>query len=377
MKKLTLIIILGFFSIWILSWCSKTSTEKIETIKIGVIAPLSWPAATVWEDMLNITQIAVEEFNKDNKTKVELIIEDGKCSGKDATSATNKLINIDKVDLIFGWECSSEMIASSEITQPLKILNFSAASSSPIISKIGDYVYRFYNDMDDARFLSKYIQQNNISKIGIVYENSDYAISYINTFKWLFSGNIIFEKRYDSNEKDFDLLAQQIKNERPEIEKLVFIPQSDTNFISIIKSLTKYTNEKNIWQKILTTAIARTNTTFETIPDLIEWVSSVMLPDYWLLWEKSNKFINELKPQYTLKTNELYAIFFKERIDLILRAINKWNYTSEEIKNYITSFNKDKLIDGYRGKYYFNGSDTIGLKMVIQQVQSWSLVTIQ
>jgi len=75
------------------------------------------------------------------------------------------------------------MIASSEITQPLKILNFSAASSSPIISKIGDYVYRFYNDMDDARFLSKYIQQNNISKIGIVYENSDYAISYINTFK--------------------------------------------------------------------------------------------------------------------------------------------------------------------------------------------------
>jgi len=52
--------------------------------------------------MLNITQIAVEEFNKDNKTKVELIIEDGKCSGKDATSATNKLINIDKVDLIFG-----------------------------------------------------------------------------------------------------------------------------------------------------------------------------------------------------------------------------------------------------------------------------------
>jgi hypothetical protein len=140
--------------------------------------------------------------------------------------------------------------------------------------------------------------------------------------------------------------------------------------------LDKYWDIKKNWPKIMVSSIARTNATFESIPNLIEWISSVMLPDYWILWDKSEKFINSLKINYTLKSNALYAVFFKESIDLILRAIQDWNYDSDTIKKYITSFDQQNLIDGYRWKYYFTGSDTIWLKMIIQQIQSWTLVTI-
>jgi ABC-type branched-subunit amino acid transport system substrate-binding protein len=53
--------------------------------------------------MIAIYKMAVDEFNTQNtKTNIQLIVEDGKCSGKDATSATQKLINIDKINILFG-----------------------------------------------------------------------------------------------------------------------------------------------------------------------------------------------------------------------------------------------------------------------------------
>jgi len=380
MKKTISLLMLGWILITSLSWCSNfsTSTESKwpEAVKIGVIAPLSGPWASVGEDMIAIYKMAVDEFNNTNKVQIKLIIEDWKCSGKDATSATQKLINIDKVDLIFWWSCSSETIASAQITQPLDILNFSATASSPLVSEIGDYVFRFYNDLDDAKFLTQYLISKWISNVWIIYENSDYAVAYTNTIKNVFPSEFIFEKKYNSDEKDFDLFIKSIEKDFEKIEKLIIIPQTDINFINIMKSLNR-SSAKYLSSNIIVSSIAWTETTFKEIPNLIEWVSSVMLPDYWVLWEKSENFIKNLNDNYKIKTNELYAVFFKESIDLILRAIKNWNYDSKSIRNYIISFWPNKQIDGYRWKYYFTWSDTVGLKMIIQQIQSWALATIE
>jgi hypothetical protein len=65
-------------------------------------------------------------------------------------------------------------------------------------------------------------------------------MAYQETFKKLFSGNIVFEKKYNSDEKDFNIIIKSIQKDLPNIEKLIIIPQTDTSFISIIKSLDKY-----------------------------------------------------------------------------------------------------------------------------------------
>jgi len=49
--------------------------------------------------------------------QIELVVEDGKCNGKDATAAVQKLINIDKVAVIAGGACSSETLAAGKIAQ--------------------------------------------------------------------------------------------------------------------------------------------------------------------------------------------------------------------------------------------------------------------
>ncbi len=107
-KTLMLIAILGTAA---LAGCSTTSPTNSQTadktqtksIKIGLIAPLSGPASTYGEDTVNAMNLAIEEYNsKTNGPAIELVIEDGKCNGADATSAALKLINVDKVPLMFG-----------------------------------------------------------------------------------------------------------------------------------------------------------------------------------------------------------------------------------------------------------------------------------
>jgi len=45
--------------------------------------------------------MVVDEFNKKNKDlQIQLVFEDGKCDGKDATLAAQELITVDKVQAI-------------------------------------------------------------------------------------------------------------------------------------------------------------------------------------------------------------------------------------------------------------------------------------
>ena len=79
---------------------------------------------------------------------MELIFEDGRCTGKDAVTAVNKLINVDKVDVIVGGVCSSETIPAGEIAQQNGVPMISPTSSSPTISDIGEYIYRSWTDVN-------------------------------------------------------------------------------------------------------------------------------------------------------------------------------------------------------------------------------------
>ena len=87
-------------------------------IKIGFIGPLTGDVASLGENALIAAQLAVDEINANggiNDRTVELIAEDGSCSGKEASSAAQKLISIDKVVGIIGGLCSSESSAFTGI----------------------------------------------------------------------------------------------------------------------------------------------------------------------------------------------------------------------------------------------------------------------
>ena len=156
---------------------SKGPSEPVSTepIKIGF-----GDAATYGVDEKNATALAVEEINNAGGIKgrsLEVIYEDGKCSGKDAATAAQKLINIDGVKIILGGACSGETLSIAPIAEQNKIIIFSAFSSSPDITKAGDYIFRNSpSDLDVAKGYAQFIvSRGGYKNIAIISENTDYA----------------------------------------------------------------------------------------------------------------------------------------------------------------------------------------------------------
>src|SRR5438309_1367757 len=91
-----------------------------EPIKIGFIGPLTGDGAVYGEPYRNMVVMAVEEINKaggvDGKS-IEVVYEDGKCNGKDGANAAQKLVNVDKVQVIIGGVCSSETLAAVPVAE--------------------------------------------------------------------------------------------------------------------------------------------------------------------------------------------------------------------------------------------------------------------
>ena len=73
---------------------------RADTIKLGVIQPLSGSVAYNGTSFVNGAKIAVDEINKKGGVlgkQVELVVEDGECQPDKSVSAAQKLIQKDQV----------------------------------------------------------------------------------------------------------------------------------------------------------------------------------------------------------------------------------------------------------------------------------------
>jgi len=91
------------------------------TIKVGVVSPMTGATATFGQENVNGIKLAFEKLKKAGGKKFELIIEDDKSDAIESTNATRKLINIDKISAMIGEPTSSLALASAPIVQEAKI----------------------------------------------------------------------------------------------------------------------------------------------------------------------------------------------------------------------------------------------------------------
>ncbi|KKW18983.1 MAG: Receptor family ligand-binding protein, partial [Parcubacteria group bacterium GW2011_GWF2_50_9] len=162
-----------------------------EPIKIGVLVPLTGDGAPYGEPARNVYLLAAEEINAAGGVSgqpLELIIEDSKCNGKDATSAAQKLINIDKVQIILGGFCSSESIAATPVAEAAKVAILSPGSSSPDLTGISPYFFRNYpSDASQGKVLAEAAATRGWKKIAFLQEQTDYALGVYKAFSSRFT----------------------------------------------------------------------------------------------------------------------------------------------------------------------------------------------
>lgn len=104
-----------------------------DVIKIGLFGPMSGPAVAYGADNIRLATAWFDMINKSGGVwgrKIEYVVEDDKCSANDTVAAVKKLVEEDKVFMLFGGSCSAAVVSVREYVErakiPLVTLNASA-----------------------------------------------------------------------------------------------------------------------------------------------------------------------------------------------------------------------------------------------------------
>lgn len=219
---------------------SVTLAEE-SSIKIGLVSPLTGPVASLAPSEGTI--LAVEEINARggiNGKKIELIIEDGKCEGRAAASAAQKLIHIDKVAFILGGQCSVETLAIAPIAERAKVLAIASMSTSPDISHAGQFIFRTSpNSLKQGQVLAEYaFKKANYRTVAVFVEESPYAAPIANGFSATLKslgGGILVTHEFNTGTADFRSLIAAVSTSRP--DAVVVIAQSIPLAAQIVRQM--------------------------------------------------------------------------------------------------------------------------------------------
>lgn len=194
-----------------------------DVILIGVAQPLTGPNAPEGKDMVNGAELAVKHINEAGGVlgkQIELVVEDDACDPQVTVAAANKLVSAG-VHAIVSHYCSAAALPAIDVYNEARLPTVLVASNSPQIPEQGyDNVF-LINSMvaDQGRRIATYYKDNNIQKIALIHDNSDYARDLADITQELHEANggeVIAFEAINPEEKDFGALATKLKSLEPE-----------------------------------------------------------------------------------------------------------------------------------------------------------------
>ena len=339
MKRLITIVSATLFLLLIVTGCSTTQNntatkgikETKEPIKIGWIGPLSGDVANLGENVRDAVKVAQDEINEQGGIygqQIEMIFEDGMCDGKGGANAANKLINIDKVDVILGGICSGETLAAAPLAEESNVLLFSAASTNPKITNSGDYIFRIIpSDSFQGKFVADYIVNTlGKKKIAIIYNDDiEWSVGVKDVFKKRLlelHGEIVAEESALSDSRDLRSQLTKIKNSNAEI---IFAPTYRDSGVIILKQKQDLDIESpilggDVWDDM---TIAE-NAGSAANGVMFSVTAKKELPDY---------FKEAMKQETGTDEINTYAPRAYDALHILVDMMNKVGTDSNEIKN--------------------------------------------
>jgi branched-chain amino acid transport system substrate-binding protein len=321
---------------------SMRGNKETGPIKIGVITPLTGDAAVYGEAFSNIYKLAVKEINDAggvNGRMLELVIEDGKCTGPGGANAAQKLVNIDKVQVILGGMCSSETLSALPIAESAKVALISSASSNPDLTGKSKFFARNWpSDSFQGKVLADVAYNNKkLKNVYILAEQTDYTQGIKKVFEKVFTeyGGTITSESFASSNTDLKSLVTKAKSSNA--EGLVVLVQTGATGQKIFKSIRDLNWKTNLF---LSDTVTGDSTTMTEYKDVLE--GSVTA----LLGTPNNEIFNNLLVSYKNTYGEdvpyqNYAPLQRDVVFMITDAIKAVGYNGEKIADWFHNNVKD------------------------------------
>jgi branched-chain amino acid transport system substrate-binding protein len=220
-----------------------------ETIRIGLITPLTGDVKTYGESSKNAFKMAIEEYAKKGKYKIQPIIADDRNDPTEGANAALKLITQDRVAAIIGPVTSKVAIPVSEIANANRIPMISGTATNPKVTtsegKRKPYVFRAcyidpFQGTVGARFALKQLRRKTAA---VLYDvGNDYSKGLAEHFKSAFTkggGLVVAYESYQKDDVDFSGIITKVGTKRPDV---IYIP----DYYNKVALIAKQVREKGL-----------------------------------------------------------------------------------------------------------------------------------
>lgn len=215
-----------------------TNNNSGEKIKIGVIMPLTGPAASVTDDL----QKSIKMYGEQAKN-IQFVVQDDQCTGKGALSAYNILKN--QGVKVYIAACSGSLLALAPVAKADGNVIMTGFGGSIEIRKTGDEVMRFIPDgLSISEELVNIVKENPTKKYVLMHEKQDYSQSAGDYLMKEVGGQIVSRITYTPDAVSYR--SELLKMKDAQFDELIFIPVSDPAVNVILKEMTELGINKKI-----------------------------------------------------------------------------------------------------------------------------------
>ena len=204
---------------------SSAKAASGDTVKFGFVTAYTGPGAAYGQAEKEGAELAVEEINKDPKTKmkIDLVTYDSKLNKAEAINAFKRLIEQDKVLAIQGPMTSGEIFAAGPIAQQAKVAVFGTSTTAPKVTDIGDYIFRnaIPGKLAIPTTVKKAHDKLGFKKVAVMYSNNnDQMVGeneiYQQTFKDM-GIDVVATETFADKDTDFSAQLTKIQAANPDV----------------------------------------------------------------------------------------------------------------------------------------------------------------
>ena len=232
-KKLFALVVLMSVIAAALAGCAPQD-QKIDEIRIGVIAPITGGIPNVGKSTVEAAQMAAQEINDagglevaGRKYTITLVIEDNQDKAETAVAVAEKLINQEYVVALIGPQASRNAIPVAQVAENARIPMISPWSTNPDTTANKQYVFRVaFIDPFQGQVMARFsFEELNATKAAVLYDiASPYNKGIAEIYKQVFEaagGKVVAFESYTTGETDFTKQLGKIKNSGAQV---LFLP---------------------------------------------------------------------------------------------------------------------------------------------------------
>lgn len=201
-----------------------------ETVRIGVLIPLTGATADYGVSSLDGFRMAAEELNTSGGVlgrQIELVLEDTRSDAQETETAVRRLIEERHVHALLGEVVSSRSLVAARVAQAARVPLLTPSSTNPAVTEVGDFIFRScYTDPFQAAALAHFALDGlRARRAALLVERAEPYSSRLGALlREAFErggGQVVSEQGYATGDDDFTQQLMQAGASAPDV---IFVP---------------------------------------------------------------------------------------------------------------------------------------------------------